>query len=66
MARLVSLIVAATLLSTSARAAAGIQTISFDEATSKKFVEKADEVGWASVMKASPEYGARMKKAFTK
>jgi TRAP-type C4-dicarboxylate transport system substrate-binding protein len=48
------------------QAAAGIQTISFDAATAKKFVEKADEVGWASVLKASPEYGARLKKAFTK
>jgi TRAP-type C4-dicarboxylate transport system substrate-binding protein len=48
------------------QAAAGIETISFDAATSKAYVEKADEVGWAAVMKASPEYGARLKKALTK
>ena len=48
------------------QAAAGIQTIRFDAATSKRFADRADEVGWASVMKASPEYGARLKKALTK
>lgn len=48
------------------QAAAGIETIRFDAATSKRFAERADEVGWASVMKASPEYGARLKKALTK
>ena len=48
------------------QAAAGIQTISFDAATARKFVEKADEVGWAAVLKANPEYGPRLKKALSK
>ena len=48
------------------QAAAGIQTISFDAETSKKFVEKADEVGWAAVLKANPENGLRLKKALIK
>ena len=48
------------------QAAAGIQTISFDAETSRKFVEKADEVGWAAVLKANPEYGPRLRKALVK
>ena len=44
------------------QAQAGIQTISFDAATSKAYVEKAKEVGWASAIKASPQYGAQLKK----
>ena len=51
---------------TKRQAAAGIQTIKFDAATSKKYREKAYEVGWAGAIKASPEYGPRMKKLFSK
>ena len=51
---------------TKRQAAAGIQTIRFDAATSKRYVDKAYEVGWASAIKASPEYGARMKQLFSK
>jgi TRAP-type transport system periplasmic protein len=45
---------------------AGIQAIKFDAATSKAFVDKAYEVGWASALKQSPEIGARFKTLFAK
>jgi TRAP-type C4-dicarboxylate transport system substrate-binding protein len=45
---------------------AGIQVISFDAATAKQFYEKAYEVGWASIIKASPQYGPQMRKLFSK
>jgi TRAP-type transport system periplasmic protein len=48
------------------QAKAGIQTISFDAATAKQYVDKAYEVGWASIIKASPEHGAKMKALFSK
>ena len=48
------------------QAAAGIQTIHFDAATSKQYVDKAYEVGWASALKSSPEYGPRMKQLFSR
>src|SRR5687767_5994370 len=44
----------------------GIQTITFDSVTSKQYYEKAYEVGWASVIKASPQYGPQMRKLFSK
>jgi TRAP-type C4-dicarboxylate transport system substrate-binding protein len=44
----------------------GIQVITFDPATSKQFYDKAYEVGWASVIKASPQYGPELRKAFSK
>jgi TRAP-type C4-dicarboxylate transport system substrate-binding protein len=46
---------------TKRQAQAGIQTISFDAATSRAFVEKAKEVGWAGAIKASPQYGPQLK-----
>jgi len=48
------------------QAQAGIQTISFDAATSKAYVEKAKDVGWANAIKASPQYGAQLKKVLEK
>ena len=48
------------------QAEAGIQTISFDAATSKAYVDKAKEVGWASAIKASPQYGEQLKKVLAK
>src|SRR6266853_1899990 len=39
------------------QAKAGIQAIRFDAATSKQYVDKAYEVGWAGIIKASPEHG---------
>ena len=46
--------------------AAGIQTIRFDAATSKQYVDRAYDVAWASLIKASPTYGPQMKKLFSK
>ena len=48
------------------QAEAGIQTISFDAATSKAYVEKAKEIGWASAIKSSPQYGEQLKKVLAK
>jgi TRAP-type C4-dicarboxylate transport system substrate-binding protein len=42
--------------------AAGIQPIEFSAADSKAFLAKANDVGWASVIKRSPENGAKLRK----
>ena len=51
---------------TKRQAQVGIQTIAFDAATAKQYYDKAYEVGWASAIKASPQYGPQMKKLFSK
>jgi len=48
------------------QAKVGIQTISFDAATSKTFRDKAYAVGWASAQKQSPEIAAKFKSLFSK
>jgi len=48
------------------QAQAGIQVITFDAATSKAYVEKAKEIGWANAIKASPQYGEQLKKVLAK
>jgi TRAP-type C4-dicarboxylate transport system substrate-binding protein len=48
------------------QAAAGIEVIRFDAATSKAYVEKAKEIGWANAVKASPQYGEALKKVLAK
>src|SRR6266851_3418985 len=48
------------------QAKAGIQTIRFDAATSKQYLDKAYEVGWTGIIKASPEHGPKMKALFSK
>jgi TRAP-type C4-dicarboxylate transport system substrate-binding protein len=48
------------------QAKSGIQTIGFDAATSKQYLDKAYEVGWAAIIKASPEHGPKMKALFSK
>ena len=45
---------------------AGIQVVSFDPATAKQYYDKAYEVGWASIIKASPQYGPQMRKLFSR
>ncbi|HEY6824336.1 MAG TPA: TRAP transporter substrate-binding protein DctP [Steroidobacteraceae bacterium] len=45
---------------------AGIETITFDAATSKAYVEKAKEIGWANAIKASPQYGPELKKVLAR
>jgi TRAP-type transport system periplasmic protein len=51
---------------TKRQAKAGIQTIKFSAAQSKQYYDKAYEVGWAAIIKASPEHGPRMKALFSK
>ncbi len=41
---------------------AGIQAIDFGPAESKRFIEKANDVGWESVIKRSPETGPKLRK----
>jgi TRAP-type transport system periplasmic protein len=48
------------------QAAAGIQTIRFDGAQAKQFVEKAYETGWAGIIKSSPQHGPKMRTLFGK
>jgi len=48
------------------QAEAGIQTITFDAATSKAYVEKSKEIGWANAIKQSPQYGEQLKKVLAK
>ena len=43
------------------QAAAGIQPIDFGAEEGKKFLAKANEVGWASVIKRSPDNGAKLR-----
>jgi hypothetical protein len=45
---------------------AGIQTITFDAATTKAFRDKAYDIGWAAAAKQSPEVAARFKSLFSK
>ena len=45
---------------------AGIQAIRFDDATAKQFRDRAYEVGWAAIVKASPQHGPQMQKLFRK
>src|SRR5229473_885095 len=48
------------------QAQAGIEVITFDAVTSKAFVEKAKEVGWANAIKASPAYGPQLRKVLAR
>jgi len=48
------------------QAEAGIQVITFDAATNKAYVQKANEIGWAVAIKSSPQYGEQLKKVLAK
>jgi TRAP-type C4-dicarboxylate transport system substrate-binding protein len=45
---------------------AGIKAITFDAATTKAYLAKSKEAGWAGVMKSSPEWGPKLKAQFEK
>jgi TRAP-type transport system periplasmic protein len=45
---------------------AGIQVIRFDEATTREYQKRAYDAAWASIIKASPEFGPQMQKLFRK
>jgi len=51
---------------TKRQAQAGIQTITFDPATAKKYLDLAYDVAWASAVKASPEHGPQLKKLLSR
>ena len=51
---------------TKRQAQVGIQVITFDAATSKKYVDTAYDVAWTNLIKASPTYGPQMKKLFSR
>ena len=51
---------------TKRQADAGIQTITFDAATTKAYSDKAKEIGWAAAIKASPTYGPQLQKVLAK
>jgi TRAP-type C4-dicarboxylate transport system substrate-binding protein len=48
------------------QAKAGIEVIRFDAKTSKAYVEKSKEIGWANAIKSSPQYGEALKKVLAK
>ena len=48
------------------QAQAGIQVITFDAANSKQYLDKAYDVAWANLIKASPTYGPQMRKLFSR
>jgi len=48
------------------QAQAGIQVISFDAVTAKQYYDKAYEVAWTNLIKASPQYGPQMRKLFSR
>ncbi|HTT37614.1 MAG TPA: TRAP transporter substrate-binding protein DctP [Burkholderiales bacterium] len=48
------------------QAEAGIQVIRFDAVRSKQFVDKAYEVGWAGIIKQSPEHGPKLRQLLSK
>ena len=45
---------------------AGIEVIRFEGAAAQQYLDKAYEAGWAGVLKASPEHGAKMRELFSK
>ena len=45
---------------------AGIKVIKFSPADEKKYLDVIREAGWASVMKASPQHGPKLREFFTK
>jgi TRAP-type C4-dicarboxylate transport system substrate-binding protein len=55
-----------TNVETARQQTAGIQTITFDAATSKAFRQKAYDIGWAAAAKQSPDIAARFKALFSK
>ena len=48
------------------QAQAGIKAIRFDGAMAKQYVDLAYRVGWAGVIKSSPEHGPKLKQLLSK
>jgi TRAP-type C4-dicarboxylate transport system substrate-binding protein len=51
---------------TARQAKAGIKTIKFDAATTKKYYDNAYAVGWAGIIKVAPDTGPQLKKLLSK
>lgn len=51
---------------TERQARAGIQTITFDAAGAKRYLDEAYEAGWAGVIRQSPEHGPKLRSFFSK
>ena len=51
---------------TKRQAQVGIQTITFDAATAKQYYDRAYDIAWTNLIKASPTYGPQMRKLFSK
>jgi TRAP-type transport system periplasmic protein len=51
---------------TERQAKAGIETIKFDAADAKKYLDKAYEAGWAGIIRQSPEHGPKLRTYFAK
>jgi TRAP-type C4-dicarboxylate transport system substrate-binding protein len=51
---------------TERQAKAGIETITFSPADSKKYLDEAYAAGWAGVIRQSPEHGPKLKEFFSK
>ncbi|HBH01381.1 MAG TPA: C4-dicarboxylate ABC transporter substrate-binding protein [Candidatus Rokubacteria bacterium] len=47
------------------QAQAGIQVIRFEGAQATQYRERAYEAGWASILKVSPEHGAKLRELFS-
>ena len=48
------------------QAQVGIQTITFDPATARQYQDKAYDIAWTNLIKASPTYGPQLRKLFSK
>jgi TRAP-type C4-dicarboxylate transport system substrate-binding protein len=48
------------------QASAGIRSIRFDQQTTKEYIDKAYEVGWAAAIKQSPVHGPKLKALLSK
>jgi len=51
---------------TERQAKAGIETITFDAATSKRYYDQAYEAGWGGIIRQSPEHGPKLRSFFSK
>lgn len=46
--------------------AQGVQSITFDEATTRRFTQQAYEIGWSELIKAAPQHGPRLRELLTR
>jgi hypothetical protein len=51
---------------TKRQAQAGIQTIQFEGAQARQYLDRAYEAAWAGILKVSPEHGPKMRELFSK